>query len=51
MNGVSRISFIVFHCLLVCAIILAIYELNALTLTLAMVCAIVTFLRLRQVGQ
>ena len=39
MNGVSRVSFVVCLVLFVCATLLATYELNVLTLTLALVCA------------
>ena len=51
MNRVLRVSFVVCVGLSVCATLLAAYELNALTLTLALVCAFVSFLYLRYESQ
>jgi hypothetical protein len=51
MNRVLRVSFVVCMGLLVCATLLAAYELNALTLTLALVFAFISFLHFRYEGQ
>jgi len=51
MNGVLRASFVVCLVLFVCATLLATYELNALTLTIALVCGFVSFLHLRHADQ
>jgi hypothetical protein len=51
MNGVSRASFVVCLGVFLCATLLAAYELNGLTLTLALVCAVVSFLHFRYEGR
>ena len=50
MNRVLRVSFVVCAGLSVCSTLLAAYELNALTLTLALVCAFISFLHFRYEG-
>ena len=47
---VLRVSFVVCVGLSVCSTLLAAYELNALTLTLAVVCALISFLHFRYDG-